>query len=104
MAMSGFKHILLYSSGEKGATTTFSKVMDLAIRYKAKVTIVDVVELSQSLIQWIFQPSAHEKVRELTEYRVKRRLERLATSARDMGVEADAEVLFWGSLSWSSFV
>jgi nucleotide-binding universal stress UspA family protein len=92
--MRGFQHILLYSSGEKGATATFAKVLDLAQAHKAKLTIVDVVDSAPSLIQWIFRSQDHAQAREILESSVRKRLERLAESARDRGVEATAEVLF----------
>ena len=92
--MRGFQHILLYSSGENGATATFAKVLDLAQAHKAKLTIVDVVDSAPSLIQWIFRSQAHVQAREIVESSVRKRLERLAESARDRGVEATAEVLF----------
>jgi universal stress protein E len=92
--MSSFRNILLYSRGEKGSTPTFAKVLELAHAFKAKLTIVDVVDLSPSIIQRIFQSSALAEVRATAESRAKKRLERLVTSAREIGVEATAEVLF----------
>jgi universal stress protein E len=92
--MSGFQHILLYSSSEKGAAATFAKTVDLALAHQTKLTIVDVVDVSSSFAQWIFQSPVPAEVRKIAESRARRRLERLAACARDRGVGATAEVLF----------
>lgn len=92
--MSVFRNILLYSRGEKGSTPTFAKVLELAQAFQAKLTIVDVVDLSPSFMQRIFGSSAHTEVRAAAESKAKKRLERLVTSARKIGVEVTAEVLF----------
>jgi len=92
--MNGFQHILLYSNGEKGTATTFTKVLELAQAFKAKLTIVDVVDLSPSVIQWILRSPAHVEARAIAESKARRRLERLVASARESGVDATAEVLF----------
>ncbi len=92
--MRGFRHILLYSSGEKGASATLAKVADLAQAFQAKLTIVDVLDPSPSLVQWIFQSSVHEESQQIAESRARRRLDGLAASAQQRGVDASAEVLF----------
>ncbi len=92
--MSEFKHVLFYSSGEKGSTATFAKVLDLANAFKSRLTIVDVVDLSPSIIQWILRSPAHVEARAIAESKARRRLERLVASARESGVDATAEVLF----------
>lgn len=91
--MNGFQNILLYASGERGGAATFAKVVDLSQAFKARLTIVDVVDSSRSVIQWMFQSSVHEEARELAESRARRRLQRLAESARERGIEATVEVL-----------
>lgn len=92
--MNGFQHILLYSNGEKGTTALFTRVLELAQAFKAKLTIVDVVDPSPSVIQWILRSPAHAEARSISESKTRRRLERLVASARQSGVDADCEVLF----------
>jgi universal stress protein E len=92
--MSPFRNILLYSCGAKGANATFAKALELAHAFKAKLTIVDVIDLSPSFIQWMLRSSAHVEARAIAESRAKRRLERLVSSARESGVDTSAEVLF----------
>jgi nucleotide-binding universal stress UspA family protein len=92
--MNGFQHILLYSNGEKGTTATFKRVLELAQEFRAKLTIVDVVDLSPSVIQWILRSPAHVEARAIAESNARRRLERLVVSARERGVDATADVLF----------
>lgn len=92
--MSGFQHILFYSTGEQDENRIFKKVADLAHTYKAKLTIVDVVDLSPSLIQWLFQSTANSQAREVAETIASRRLKTLAESACKQGIDATADLLF----------
>ncbi|MFC1835522.1 universal stress protein [Thermodesulfobacteriota bacterium] len=88
------KHILLYSTGEKGSVPTFSKIVDLAKLRNGKITIVDVFEQTPSLPQRLFASDVYEEVKKIAEARIKKRLDRLTAQAQDRGVDATSAVLF----------
>ena len=91
--MDTFKNILLYSSAEKGAGPTFTKILELAKSHGGRVTIADVLEKTPSLQQRLFSSAAYAEAARIAEAKIAKRLERLMVQAKDRGVDVTSEVL-----------
>jgi universal stress protein E len=93
-AMHAFKHILLYHSGEKGASGTFGKCVSLAAAHGARLTIIDVIEPIPFFASTILPSRLQAKLRKVQENEKKNRLNRLVNSAIKRGLTASAIVLY----------
>jgi nucleotide-binding universal stress UspA family protein len=93
-AMHAFKHMLLYHSGEMGASGTFGKCVSLAAAHGARLTIVDLIEPIPFFASAILPSQLQAKLRKVQENEKENRLNRLLNSASKKGLTASAIVLY----------